>query len=298
LNCLSLKGIIFINNLGVLEVAGFMNGKVVLVTGASSGIGKAAANLFAKEGYRVYGTSRKKQADGTEANAEDAGSNGFVKMVQMDVCSADSVKTAIDYILKQEGRIDILVNNAGFGIAGSIEDTSEEEAFKQFDTNFFGVHRVLRQVVPIMRQQGSGLIINVSSVAGLISIPFQAMYSASKYAVEALTEALRMELKPYGIKAVAVEPGDTRTGFTGSRQFVAASENSVYRSKFLKAINRMIKDETNGPGPETVARVIVKAARMKNPPVRITVGFSYKLLVFLRRIVPARLSESILYKMY
>jgi len=107
-----------------------------------------------------------------------------------------------------------------------------------------------------------------------------------------------MELKPYGIKAVAVEPGDTRTGFTGSRQFVAASENSVYRSKFLKAINRMIKDETNGPGPETVARVIVKAARMKNPPVRITVGFSYKLLVFLRRIVPARLSESILYKMY
>jgi short-subunit dehydrogenase len=279
-----------------LEVKSFMNRKVVLITGASSGIGKAAANLFAKDGFRVYGTSRKRQAE--EAAEKEADVNGFVRMIQMDVCSAASVKEAIDYILKHEGRIDILVNNAGFGIAGSVEDTSEEEAFKQFDTNFFGVHRVLRQVIPIMRKQGSGLIINVSSVAGLISIPFQAMYSASKYAVEALTEALRLELKPYGIKAVAVEPGDTNTGFTGSRQFVAESENSVYRSRFIKAIDTMIKDETNGPGPEKVARVIIKAARMKNPPVRIVSGFSYKLLVLLRRIIPARLGEFILYKIY
>ena len=130
--------------------------------------------------------------------------------------------------MDKEGRIDVLINNAGFGISGAIEETSEEEAYSQFNTNFFGMHRMCRNVLPIMRKQRKGLIINIGSVAGLFSIPFQTMYSASKYAMECYTEALRMEVRDWGIRAVIIEPGDTRTGFTDNRYYCAESENTAY----------------------------------------------------------------------
>lgn len=276
-----------------------VSGNVVLVTGASSGIGKAVAQLLMKDGYRVYGTSRKHRLENNRGNNLKSGdTKGFIEMIQLDVCSEDSVKRAIDYVVKKEGRVDILINNAGFGIAGSVEDTSDEEAYEQFNTNFFGVHRMCRHVLPIMRKNRNGLIVNVSSVAGLISIPFQSMYSASKYALEALSEALRIEVKPFGIKVVLVEPGDTRTGFTDNRRFVGAAEGSIYKDRFMKAINTMIKDEKNGPEPETVAKVIAKVVKMHNPPIRKVIGFSYKAIVFLKRFLPSRFVEYVLARLY
>jgi short-subunit dehydrogenase len=174
---------------------------VVLITGASSGIGQALAYTLMEKGYKVYGTSRGIK---NEETIKAKNGSGFIKMIPLDVCSEVSVKNAVDYILQRELAIDILVNNAGFGIAGSVEDTSPEEALSQFDTNFFGVLRMIRAVLPKMREQKNGLIINVSSVAGLISVPYQSMYSASKYAVEAMTETLRLEVKPFGIRVSMV----------------------------------------------------------------------------------------------
>lgn len=275
-------------------------GNVVLITGASSGIGKSLAEFFMKEGCRVYGTSRKHQPVNEEKYITDKeGINGFIKMIQLDVCSEQSVKEAVDYVLKEEGTIDILVNNAGFGIAGSVEDTSIEESQKQFDTNFFGVMRMCRSVLPLMRAKKKGLIINIGSVAGLISIPYQSMYCASKFALEALTEVLRIEVKDFGIKVVLVEPGDTRTGFTHSRQFTSQSvERSVYWTRFTKAIKTMINDERNGPGPEVVVSAVAGIIKRKNPPIRVIVGFSYKLIVLMKRILPSRLVEYVVSKMY
>lgn len=275
-------------------------GKIVLVTGASSGIGRSIAEHLAKEGYRVYGTSRKQQPENNTISIIQRGNEtGCIKMIQLDVCSEDSVKKAVNYVLEKEGSIDILINNAGFGIAGAVEDTSPEEAYRQFDTNFFGVHRMCRSVLPVMRRQGRGLIINIGSVTGLIPIPFQSMYSASKFALEALTEALRMEVKPFGIKVALVEPGDTKTGFTGSRLFAAASgDSSVYRNSFTRSISTMIKDEMNGPEPDIVAKVVTRLTGMKNPPVRVVVGFSYKIFALLKRIVPSRFAVYVVSKLY
>ena len=270
-------------------------GKVVLVTGASSGIGRSIAELLKDKGYRVYGTTRKLQS---ENNSAISGSC-FIKMLRMDVCSDKSVKGAIAQILEAEGTIDIVVNNAGMGMAGSVEDTSPEEVYRQIDTNFFGAHRVIRRVAPIMRKQGNGLIVNISSVAAQFPIPFQSMYCASKVAIEAMSEALRTELKPFGVKVSIIEPGDTKTGFTDSRAFAGdANENSVYRDNFKKSIGVMIKDETNGPDPIVVARQVYRLLGKRNPPVRVIVGFQYKVFVFLKRLLPARLVSFIISKMY
>jgi short-subunit dehydrogenase len=271
-------------------------GNIVLVTGASSGIGKTCAEYLAKLGYKVYGTSRK----APEAADVDGitGENG-VTMIRMDVCSDDSVKAAVKRIIELEGEIGIVVNNAGMGIAGSVEDTSPQEAFLQMDTNFFGMHRVIRQVLPHMREKGRGLIINISSVGALFPIPYQSMYVASKAAVEGMTGSLRNELRPFGIKAAYVEPGDTKTGFTGSRLFVRdGGEGSAYRQYSSRSIAVMEKDEMNGPDPIVAAKAVAKLAAHRNPPVCITVGLSYKLLVFLKRLVPRSLESFIVSKMY
>jgi NAD(P)-dependent dehydrogenase (short-subunit alcohol dehydrogenase family) len=272
-------------------------GKVVLVTGASSGIGKATAELLMNNGCRVYGTSRRPQDQEPVKKAEVGG--GFLRMLQMDVCNEESIGSALDILLKNEGRLDILINNAGNGIAGSVEDLTPDEAYYQFNTNFFGMHRVCRQVIPVMRKQKSGLIINISSVAAQFAIPFQSMYSASKAAIEAVSEAMRIEVAPFGIKVAAVEPGDVRTGFTDSRKFAEASgDGSAYTERFKKSVGVMIHDETHGPEPIVIAKEILRLAGMKNPPVRTTVGFQYKLFIFLKRFLPLRFAVYIVSKMY
>ncbi len=272
-------------------------GNVVLVTGASSGIGKSTAELLMSHGFKVYGTSRKPQSEKNMQKAE-AG-DGFLKMLQMDVCSEDSIKAAIGKIILEEGRIDIVVNNAGMGIAGAAEETSAEEAYLQLDTNFFGMHRVCRHIISIMREQGRGLIINISSVAAHFPIPFQAMYSASKSAAEALSEAMRTEVAPFGVRVAIVAPGDIKTGFTGSRVIAAGSNGeSVYCSRFKKSLGVMERDEMNGPDPIVIARAVWKLTGRKNPPVRTVVGFQYKLFVFLKRFLPSRFAAFVIARMY
>jgi short-subunit dehydrogenase len=268
-------------------------GSVVLVTGASSGIGKACAEYMAALGYRVYGTSRR-----VPENKLEKLENG-ITMVRMDVCSDEYVAAAIEAIIGQEGEIGIVVNNAGMGIAGSVEDTTPQEAFLQMDTNFFGMHRVIRRVLPYMRKKGRGLIINISSVGALFPIPYQSMYVAAKAAVEGMTGSLRNELRPFGIKAAYVEPGDTKTGFTGSRIMVRESgEGSAYHQYCKKSVAVMERDETNGPDPITVAKAVARLAERKNPPVCVTVGLQYKILVFMKRLVPRSLESFVLSKMY
>ena len=270
-------------------------GNVVIITGASSGIGKAIAEKLVKEGFRVYGTSRRAGDIATTAPSDS--SSGSLKLIKLDVCSNDSVDKAVKYVFEAEGRIDILINCAGYGASGAIEETSDEEAFSQFDTNFFGIHRMCKSVLPIMRSQGKGLIVNIGSVAGLIAVPYQSMYSASKYAIEAFTDALRLEVKQFGIRAVVVEPGDTKTGFTDNRYFSEGSKKSSYMGS-KSSIDKMIHDELNGPGPEQIANIVVKLTTRKNPPVRVTVGFVYKVFAMLKRLLPSRLVEFILSKMY
>jgi len=287
--------------------------KVILITGASAGIGRATANLLMEKGFCVYGTSRKVKgniapdASSDDKNnflkeniiASDKKSGGFICMIPLDVTEEATIAMAVDLVISKEGRIDILVSNAGNGIAGSIEDVSTEEASMQFDINFFGSLRVIKEALPHMRRQGNGLIIAMSSVAGVISIPYQAHYSASKFALEGLIEALRHEVAPFGIKACLVEPGDTRTEFTGRRTIAnAADENSPYYDRFTASLSRMEKDEQNGASPDVVARTVYNVIKRKNPPVRVAVGFQYKLFLFLKKILPSRLCAKVVGMLY
>lgn len=276
-----------------------MRKQVVLVTGASSGIGKATAEYLMSKGFRVYGTSRKAMGNNGQNYAADNNSGGFIRMLSLDVTNEDSVAQAVKSVISKEGQLDVLVSNAGTGIAGSIEDVSIEEANLQIDINFFGTLRVIKEVLPYMRKQGHGKIIALSSVAGVISIPYQAHYSASKFAMEALIEALRYEIAPFGIKACLIEPGDTKTEFTKSRIVAKGSnEQSIYHSRFIKSLARMEKDEQTGAPPVTVAKTVYKMIKSKNPPVRTAVGFQYKVILFLKRILPTRILEMIVGMLY
>ncbi len=214
----------------------------------------------------------------------------------MDVCLDDSVKTGISYIREKSGRLDVLVNNAGFGIAGSVEDTSIEEAKSQFETNFFGVLRILREVLPVMRSQRSGLVINISSVGGLIGLPYQALYSASKFALEGLSEGLRLELRPFGIRVVLIEPGDFNTQFTTNRQKTKGSEtNPIYQDYFARALSVMKEDEKNGADPKEIAFLVERIIKAKSPRFRYLVGpFPEKLAVLLKRFAPSLLEEALI----
>lgn len=264
-------------------------GKVILVTGASSGIGRACAIGLAQQGHRVYGTSR------TLRNTESD-----VTMLAMDVTDAASVQAAVQMLLDREGCIDVVVNNAGIGYGGAVEDTSTDEAQATLDTNFFGVLRVCHAVLPTMRAQGHGTIINISSIGGMISLPFQGLYSASKYALEAMSEALRMEVKRFGIHVALVEPGDTCTQFTANRRTTRrVDENPVYREAYRRTLARIEADERNGASPETVARTVLRIVASSRPQVRYVVGpFHQKLAVLVKRLIPAGLFERIIMMVY
>lgn len=238
--------------------------RVVLITGASSGIGQACAAHLHQRGYCVYGTSRR-------SPSLDGGAP--FERIQMDVDRDDSVEQGVDLILQRQGRLDIVVNSAGFGLAGPIEDTCMIEAKSQFETNFFGTLRVCRAALPIMRKQRSGYIVNISSLAGLAAIPFQGLYSASKFAVEGLTEALRAEVRPFGICVVLVEPGDFATGFTaGRRRTRGSQENPAYRECFERALGIMEADERRGGSPEQIAWLVERIVQTRSPRLRYTVG--------------------------
>ncbi len=232
---------------------------IVLVTGASSGIGKACADHLALLDCTVYGASR---------TSEIVSESRFLPL-DMNVNQGKSVKQGVEHILDQERQIDVVVNCAGFGIAGSVEDTTIAQAKAQFETNFFGTVRVCQAVLPAMRQQGEGLIVNISSLGGLLAIPFQSFYSASKFAIEGLIEALRLEVAPFGIRVVLIQPGNFHTGFTAKRQIAsAARSNPAYQQRFEKSLAQMEKDEINGPAPTQIAQLLGRIIRDPNPPLR------------------------------
>lgn len=218
----------------------------------------------------------------------------------MDVRDEASVHGAVAKLIAREGRIDVVVNNAGIAIAGAVEDTSVEEAQEQFDVNFFGVLRVCRAVLPFMRDQRSGCIVNIGSIAGIVAVPYQGLYSASKFALEGLSEALRIELRPFGIRVVLIEPGDHRTGLTENRRATTASrENGVYRDRGARAVARMASDERNGYPPEEVARLLHRVIELKNPRLRYTVGpFFERAVPLLKRALPNGVIGSLMDRYY
>ncbi len=261
----------------------------MLVTGASSGIGKACAEYLFMRRCRVYGTSRRTPRVDPRSTPPEA--VPLFQTIPLDITSDESVEQAVSLVLESEGRIDAVVNNAGFGLAGAVESTSIAEAREQFETNFFGTMRVCRAVLPAMRRQGHGHILNVSSVAGRIGVPFQGTYSATKFAVEGLTEALRLEVAPFGIRAVLIEPGDFRTGFTANRRKAAGSD-AAYAARQASALQVMERDETQGATPEAVGRLVHRVIMMRFPRARYAVGPPTETLALaLKRFAPSRLFE-------
>ena len=206
------------------------NQKVVLITGASSGVGQSTARVLSQKGYRVFGTSR---------NPDTVEAMPGVQIVSLDVRSDESVAACMKAVTNESGRIDVLVNNAAYELAGALEETSIKEAKDQFETNFFGVVRMVKAVLPLMRQQREGQIINVSSLSGLSSIPFMGFYSASKFAVEGYTEALRLELQPFNIHVSLTEAGFLKTPMMNKRQVSAAQlkEYELRRQRAFTAMN-------------------------------------------------------------
>jgi len=262
--------------------------KVAFVTGATSGLGLAIARSLADAGYAVYGGGRR------PAPAEMPSD---VIYVQTDVTSDASVRKSIDYVLSVAGRVDLLVCAAGSGISGAIEDVPIEEATSQLDVNFFGVVRVVQALLPAMRRQRGGRIIVIGSIAGKTGMPFQAYYSASKFALEGFVESLRYEVSAFNIEACIVEPGDFRTGFTGARKKIIP-ETSAYRDKFESVIAVQEHDETHGADPVIAARRIVQLADARHLPVRITVGPLFeRFAVWVRRVIPDKWFEAF-YRIY
>ena len=248
--------------------------KIVILTGGTSGIGRATVAQLRQKGCRVYEFSRREAAD----------PNHFC----VDVTDEAQVKAAVEAVVAKEGRVDVLINNAGFGISGAMEFTESADAHRLMEVNLFGMDNAIRAVLPHMRRAGSGRIVNISSVAGVFAIPFQAWYSISKAAVRSLTMALYNEVAPYGVEVCSVMPGDIKTGFTAARKKSAAGDEA-YGGRISASVAKMEKDEQNGMSPEQAARTIVKVALGKG---RVkpyyTIGFSYQALVFLDRLLPCR----------
>jgi len=255
---------------------------IALVTGASSGIGKATAERLATAGYKVYGTSRR---------GVQAGQRSF-EMLSLDVTSDESVEAAVGELIRLEGRIDLLVNNAGFGVApAGAEESSIEQARSIFDTNFFGIVRMTRAVVPQMRHQGAGRIINIGSVLGLLPMPYMALYVASKHAVEGYSESLDHELRTRGIRVSVIEPAWTKTQFDANL-LEPDSKLDVYR-EVRAAVNKRLKEvlET-ADEPSVVADIVLKAATASRPKLRYAAGGLASRLRLLRRVAPAGLVDA------
>ena len=246
--------------------------KTILVTGASSGVGRATAHVLAERGYKVFGTSR---------NPEISDSISSVEMLKLDVRSDAAVSACVD----AAGPIDVLVNNAGYELAGAAEETSLDELIAQFETNFFGVARMVKAVLPIMRRRKAGRIINVSSLAGMVATPFMGIYSASKFALEGYTAALRQEVLPFNIHVSMVEVGFLRTPMMEHRQ-VARETIEDYGPWRRSALDAIATAERQGPGPELVAQTIRVIIESGNPRLRYVTGRQANLVSRLQRWLP------------
>lgn len=259
--------------------------KVCLITGGTSGIGLYTAKAMAEGGYVVYEISRREEG------------NDYIHHFQGDITDENKLKSIVDTIIEKEGHIDVLINNAGFGISGAVEFTDTQDAIRQFDVNFFGMARMTKVVLPFMREQGYGRIINISSVAGTIPIPFQTYYSATKAAINSYTMALSNEVKDFGISVCSIQPGDIKTGFTDARK-KSEKGDEIYKGKISRSVSGMEHDEKSGMSPETVAKFIHKVAVKKSIKPVYTIGLAYQAVCYLTRILPYRVMNYIVGHLY
>jgi short-subunit dehydrogenase len=263
--------------------------KVVLITGGSSGIGKSIGEFLQEKGFTVYGTSR---------NPKNYPDSKF-PIVALDVTMADTISSCIAEVLEQESRIDVLINNAGAGITGPIEEIPDAEIKRNFETNFFGPINVIKAVLPAMRSQNSGLIINITSIAGYMGLPFRGVYSASKGALELITEAFRMELKDFNIEMTNVAPGDFATNIAAGRYHAPVLEGSPYKEKYGHSLTMMDEHVDEGNDPKEMAEAIYKVIETKSPKIHYKVGaFMQKFSIVLKRILPDKMYEKLLMNHY
>lgn len=261
---------------------------VILITGISSGFGRAMAQRFQTDGHAVYGTVRR-----------DVEPIPGVHYLRADVRDSAAVQRAVAAVQAAEGRIDVLVNNAGMGIGGPAEFTAEADVQLQMDTNFMGQVRFIRAVLPVMRRQGKGKILCLSSIGGVMGLPFQGFYSASKFALEGFCEALQIEVRPQGIQVVLIEPGDFSTGFTAARIKQVSEEAAAVYPSLLRSVRSFEKDEQAGLKPEYLACKVAKIVRKKHPKFRYVIAtFIQRLSIPLKRILPARTFVRVLSMFY
>lgn len=262
-----------------------MQQKVILITGASSGIGYDAALMLAEQGHKVYGAARRGEL------LEQLRERG-VTPIRMDLTDEASMVDGVNSIIDVEGRIDVLINNAGYGYMGAIENVTIAEAKRQLEVNVFGLARLTQLVLPYMRKQHSGWIINTSSVAGKAVIPFGGWYNVSKYSVEALSDALRIEVKPFGIKVCLIEPGGIKTdwGIIAADNLEASSKETAYQNAGLSMARLLRKGYTSNllSNPRRIAKAIAGAVNAKKPRIRYRLGAGSGLIVFLHAVLPAR----------
>ena len=245
--------------------------KVAVVTGSSSGIGFEASLVLARNNYYTYATMRNPDK-GTKMRAAQAGENLPVEIIKLDVTSDNSVNHAIRSILSKSGRIDVLVNNAGYGLVGAFEELGIDEIVQQFETNFYGVIRVTQAVIPVMKKQKSGRIVNISSGAGRFGYPSGSAYVSTKFALEGLSECMAYELDPFGIQVILVEPGFVRTNFSGVIAKRSREADSQYSKMMEKMAGRMEEMRENSSSPELVANIVLEAVTIKNPNLRYLAG--------------------------
>lgn len=261
---------------------------IILITGITSGFGRAMAERLSADGHTVYGTHRK------ESDALPG-----VTYIKADVQNEEDCKAAVQRVLDEQGRIDVFISNAGMGIGGPLEFSTTAQAEKQMDVNWMGMVRFLHYVLPVMRKQKSGHIICFSSIGGLMGLPFQGLYSASKFAIEGYCEALRMETRAFGIKVTVIEPGDFATGFTASRNSVSDPEAFEAYPSYKRSLESIEHDETTGLKPEYLAAKISRIVKCRNPRYGYIIStLEQRLSVFLKAILPASWFSAILRSYY
>jgi NAD(P)-dependent dehydrogenase (short-subunit alcohol dehydrogenase family) len=265
-----------------------MTTKVAIVTGASSGIGEAAARRLARAGFTVYGAARR--TDRLAALASDG-----IRALPLDLTDDASVVAAVDQVLAEQGRIDVLVNNAGYGSYGAVEDVPMDEARRQFEVNVFGLARLAQLVMPTMRAQRSGRIINITSMGGKFAMAFGGWYHATKFAVEGLSDAMRQELSPFGVDVVVIEPGAIKTEWAGIAMgsAVEVSGSGAYGDRVTQGIGRMDTGRF-GSQPEVVAKAIERAATARRPRTRYAVGMGAKPAIAARKVLPDRVLDAVI----
>ncbi|ARK12641.1 SDR family oxidoreductase [Fibrivirga algicola] len=262
--------------------------KVILVTGASTGLGESIAAYLSQRGHTVYGTSRQADTSGKPFT-----------MLAMDVTSAESIQQGVDHIVQREGRLDVIINNAGLGIAAPVEELPLADVLRVFDTNVLGIIRTVQAVLPVMRRQRSGLIINISSIAAEAGLPYRGGYSASKAAVERLTEALRLELAPFGVQACSIQPGGTRTDINKNRLRVSLAADSVYRKTFERTYELIDESVSGGIDPAVFGPLIDSIIQSPSVKRLYRVGKPLeKLSVLLKLILPTATYERMIRKHY